>query len=527
MKRKKQLEANYTNTRLLFNLFGAVFAISFSFVLAYLLDTGSLVDWVAKHKETKLDEIVFSGIALLVAVCIFSAHKWARFSRLVIRYEESSKAADLYELERVRTAQRRDGFYVGLAMLSSVVFVHFFDTGALAQWLAEHKDSKVDEVIVTGVVLLAGLLYFSVRRWLELTDQVLRYEDLHRKTTKLNGEIILLGELSESLQCCLSAEEAYPLITASAQALFPESSGSVCIIASSRDMVETVAVWGSNNWPERQFEPKDCWALRRGRLHRFDNEPTSPACAHLGTEQSVESLCVPMMAHGEALGLVCLNTGRTNDSEARAESLSSDERLARTLAEQAALSLANLSMRDILRMQSVRDPLTGLYNRRYMEESLEREVRRSVRNASSLGILMIDVDHFKNLNDTFGHDAGDAVLRSLGSLLKAHFRAEDILCRYGGEEFTVILPEASAQIAFQRASSLCESAKQMLVQHRGQPLRSISLSIGLAIYGEHGTAADLLIRAADSALYCAKQEGRDRVVIASPSDVNRQVSQLQ
>jgi hypothetical protein len=206
------------------NLAGWIFAVIFAFILIYLLDTGSLVEWIARHKETKLDEIVFSGIVLLVAVGIFSAHKWVGFSRLLDRYEGLPTAGTLPELDRVRTAQQRDAFYVVLALVSSVAFVHFFDTGALAEWLAKHKDSKIDEAIVTGVVLLAGLLFFSIRRWLELTDQVLRYEDLHRRTTKLNGEITLLGELSESLQSCLSAEEAYSLITATAQALFPGNS---------------------------------------------------------------------------------------------------------------------------------------------------------------------------------------------------------------------------------------------------------------------------------------------------------------
>jgi diguanylate cyclase (GGDEF)-like protein len=177
--------------------------------------------------------------------------------------------------------------------------------------------------------------------------------------------------------------------------------------------------------------------------------------------------------------------------------------------------VANLNMRDVLKMQSIRDPLTGLFNRRYMEESLDRELRRTVRKKSSLGVLMIDVDHFKRLNDTFGHDAGDAVLRSLGALLRTHFRGEDIVCRYGGEEFTVILPETSPDIVRQRSIELCEGVKQMRVEHHGQPLESITLSIGVAIYGEHGTTADALVRAADSALYVAKKDGRDRVIVAS------------
>jgi diguanylate cyclase (GGDEF)-like protein len=172
-------------------------------------------------------------------------------------------------------------------------------------------------------------------------------------------------------------------------------------------------------------------------------------------------------------------------------------------------------MRDVLKMQSIRDPLTGLFNRRYMEESLDRELKRVSRKNSSLGVLMIDVDHFKILNDTFGHEAGDAVLRSLGSLLITHFREEDIVCRYGGAEFTVILPETSAEVVQKRSSDLCEAIKQMSVQHRGLPLRSVTLSIGVATYGEQRTTADSLLRAADSALYLAKKQGRNQVVVAS------------
>jgi diguanylate cyclase (GGDEF)-like protein len=158
-----------------------------------------------------------------------------------------------------------------------------------------------------------------------------------------------------------------------------------------------------------------------------------------------------------------------------------------------------------------------------MEESLDRELRRVQRKNSSLVVMMIDVDHFKSLNDMFGHEAGDAALRSLGVLLKGHFRGEDVVCRYGGEEFTVIMPETSTQAAQQRANALCESSKQMVVQHRGQPLRSISLSIGLAAFGEHATSAEPLLRAADSALYMAKKQGRDQVVIAEIPDAKRSI----
>jgi diguanylate cyclase (GGDEF)-like protein len=494
------------------------FTAMLAILLIFLLDTGSLAEWIGKNKDTKIDEIIFAAIMLLALFGLFSTRKWLSLSRLLLRYENSPRSARLPETNRVRTAQQRDLFGLGLALVASLIFVFFFDTGSLADWIAQHKHTKVDEVIVTGVILLAGLLFFSVRRWLEMTDQVVRYEELHKRTTKLNREITLLGELSESLQSCLSTEEAHNLITATAQILFPGSSGAVCITANSRDVVEVAATWGNDALTERHFEPKDCWALRRGRLHRTGMDPVL-TCSHLGSRSSAGSMCVPMMAHGEALGLLYLEIGLSADTNPGAISdqpFSSEERLARTLAEQSALAMANLNMRDVLKMQSIRDPLTGLFNRRYMEESLDRELRRTARKKSSLGVLMIDVDHFKKFNDTFGHEAGDVVLRSLGALLKTHFRAEDIVCRYGGEEFTAILPEALGDAAQQRSTELCKSAKQMLVQQRGQALPSISLSIGIAIYGEHGTTADALVRAADLALYIAKNEGRDRVVVASP-----------
>jgi diguanylate cyclase (GGDEF)-like protein len=171
-------------------------------------------------------------------------------------------------------------------------------------------------------------------------------------------------------------------------------------------------------------------------------------------------------------------------------------------------------MREMLKIQSVRDPLTGLYNRRYMEESLTRELRRAARKKTELGVMMLDVDHFKQFNDTFGHEAGDAVLRSLGNLLRTQFRAEDIVCRYGGEEFTVILPDTSLQLTQQRAEELREAAKRELVQLRGQSLGAVSLSIGVASFPANGATSETLLGAADAALYRAKEAGRDRVTVS-------------
>lgn len=174
-----------------------------------------------------------------------------------------------------------------------------------------------------------------------------------------------------------------------------------------------------------------------------------------------------------------------------------------------------ISAREELRAQAIRDPLTGLFNRRYMEESLGRELHRALRNQQPLGVLMLDLDHFKRFNDAAGHPAGDALLKELGALLQHRTRKEDIACRYGGEEFTVILPGMAVEMARRRAEELREGMKGAEVQHRGQSLGPVTLSVGVAAAPDHGATTEEILQAADEALYQAKAEGRDRVVVSS------------
>jgi diguanylate cyclase (GGDEF)-like protein len=214
-----------------------------------------------------------------------------------------------------------------------------------------------------------------------------------------------------------------------------------------------------------------------------------------------------MAAQGKAMGVLYLSLLESG------EFIESKQQLAVTVADHIALSLANLKLRETLQNQSIRDALTGLFNRRYLEESLERELYRCDRNKKSLGIIMLDIDHFKSFNDTFGHSAGDAVLRELGEFLQNHIRRSDIACRYGGEELTLILPEASVKIVLERAQAICEGVKHLQVEYRRQLLGTISLSLGVAMFPEHGVTGEAVLRAADAALYRAKREGRDRVIL--------------
>lgn len=423
------------------------------------------------------------------------------------------------ELNQKRQVQRDLFVLLGVAILAAIS-VLFFDTGSLADWIGKHRDTKVDEAIVVTVVLGFGLAIFSFRRWMDLSRQVREFEQLHHEMKKLTRESALLAELGDLLQSCLSPAEAHKLIVEHSQILFPNSSGAVCITASSRDVVEAVATWGDPALAERTFPPGDCWALRRGRIHQVGNAD-SPilACAHLGAAKPNYAMCVPMMAQGEALGILYLDSGRNPGSNGEngvneiGGHNESQLGLARTLAEHIALALANLNLREVLQSQSIRDPLTGLFNRRYMEASLERELRRANRKKCSLGVMMVDVDHFKRFNDTFGHDAGDALLAELAKIFKDLFRGEDIVCRYGGEEFTFILPDASLEQTRERAEHLREAAKNAIAQYRGQPLDHVTLSVGVSAYPDKGITVEALLRSADAALYRAKEEGRDRVVV--------------
>jgi diguanylate cyclase (GGDEF)-like protein/PAS domain S-box-containing protein len=336
-----------------------------------------------------------------------------------------------------------------------------------------------------------------------------RVQELDRRSREIN----LLSEMGSWLQSCQAVGEAYAVIGKSAEQLFPEWSGALYVISASRNSMEAVADWGKPCGSERVFVPDDCWALRRGQPHWFAVGGTTTNCHHTDPTRIVKALCVPLMAQGEALGILSLQLP-CRPGEQESVSLQSDEaeqRLAAIFAEHVGLALGNLKLRETLKNQSIRDPLTGLFNRRYMEDSLEREISRANRHKSSVAIIMMDLDHFKTFNDTFGHQAGDALLRAFGDFLIKNTRGQDIACRYGGEEFAAVMSDANLAGALKRADILREEIKQLKVHYGGQLLGMVSLSIGVALFPDHGATSAEVVRAADQALYSAKRDGRDQV----------------
>lgn len=341
----------------------------------------------------------------------------------------------------------------------------------------------------------------EVRRANELLD--VKVKELEMWT----GKVDVLGEMGELLQTSLTREESRTIITRFSAKLFPESSGRLWFKRSSGDYLELALTFGPGSTKEEIFPPRDCWAVRSGKPQHFGpSGKATIACAHLGEDFSGEAICIPLMAAGEAIGVLHID---------RASAFSEAERrLAVALAESIALAEANTRLAEKLRTQAIRDPLTGLFNRRYLEESMERELKRAERKGSEVGVVMLDVDHFKAFNDRHGHSGGDALLSALGALLQKIVRAEDIVCRYGGEEIAIILPDASLETAAARAEQVRKAISQLKVKHAGRTLDSVSASLGVAAFPSHGiTMAELLSRA-DRALYAAKRAGRNRVFTA-------------
>jgi diguanylate cyclase (GGDEF)-like protein len=328
---------------------------------------------------------------------------------------------------------------------------------------------------------------------------------------------VTLSKLSNYLNSCLTSEEACSVITSFAPQVLPSNVGTLYRISSPGGYLERLASWGDIPSEDKLFALQDCWALRRGRLHWIGDTGNGLLCQHVAgaAESILPYLCIPLIAHSETMGLLFLQRLQlpSNALDGSA-ALESKLQLASALGEAISLALSNLKLRDTLRQQSIRDPLTGLYNRRFLEEYLVHERVRASRKNRPLSVIMLDIDHFKRFNDTFGHDAGDAILRRMGLLLQGHVRGSDIACRIGGEEFALLLPEVSLPIAYQRAENILETVRRLQIKHRGQVLGAITVSLGVASFPKHGETPEALIRAADRALYQAKEGGRNKLASA-------------
>lgn len=325
----------------------------------------------------------------------------------------------------------------------------------------------------------------------------------------------LVNQLGVLLDGCINIEEACAVIAHGAPELFPGRLGFMSLLNSSDDELELAATWGEGSMGQTVFMPQECWALRRGRLH-ISGE-TGPVCGHLKGATSTVCLCVPMFAQGDVVGALHIwpsTTSKESDSEKSYDQ--SFQQLVLSVSEHVGMAVSNFRLRETLSTMSIRDPLTNLFNRRYLEETLNREITLATRKGTEFGVVQADIDNFKAFNDTHGHIAGDIALKGIAEFLMSSVRDNDVVCRYGGEELTLIFPGASLEITESRAMELCRRVKEVRLMYGDAPLSAPTMSFGVAAFPINGRSSESLLRASDLALYQAKAVGRDKVVRAQP-----------
>jgi diguanylate cyclase (GGDEF)-like protein len=398
----------------------------------------------------------------------------------------------------------------GVALLTAAVLVSGTARGA---------SSAPGGGLRGGSVALNALFALSVLAIALLVLQGMarrRYESALERTirrqSRLLQEISAMSTMLELLQTCHSQAEANTVIRGALPKLLPGVGGALYVSRCDDAALELQVGWGPVS-AAQSFSADDCWALRRGRPHVYDAVSAAAACRHVGDCED-SCLCVPLVSQGKTLAVLHLRG-------AGAQSLSEDvQRLAAAAAEQLSLAVGSLRLQETLRSGSERDPLTDLYNRRHLEISLQRELARAMRHGFPVSLVMLDVDHFKAFNDTNGHEAGDEVLRHVAHVLKRHTRVEDVACRYGGEEFLIVLPACAMDDAYAKAEAIREAIAQLHVVSRGAALPRVTASLGIACYPQDGERMEDLIAGADAALYRAKSTGRNCIVASNaPGDI--------
>ena len=390
----------------------------------------------------------------------------------------------------------------------------------LADGLTWRTVSAVALLVATGV-----LVYRDARERRRIADELSevheRLAETAARTERRADASARLADFSHLLQTCQLPDEALRIIERTMPGLLHRA-GAVFLVNEGSGQLDKQAHWGDPTRLESTYAPGSLTVLAERGVREAAAAvlATTPARAMVVGSDDRRLSCMPLVAQGESIGVAVFLSPL---DEAYADGIGPDavDRAGLTAAacEQMALALASLRLRETLRTQSIRDPLTGLFNRRFLIESLERECRRSVRAGRPLSVLMIDIDNFKIFNDTFGHEAGDVVLREVGTMLRTFFRGEDVACRYGGEEFALVLSDTTAEGAIARASDLRIRVNQLRPTLGRKTLGAVSISVGVAALPEQASDAEGLLRIADRALYRAKREGRDRVVSADAREL--------
>ena len=371
---------------------------------------------------------------------------------------------------------------------------------------------------LASLVLIISTVYIVTRSLRERAESARQSEVLAESNAQLARQSAVRAErlsitanMLQALDSVKTPPELGQVVPVFLRKLLPDTAGAVYLYRNSRDVLELKASWGLVEEAPPTVAPADCWGLRLGKVH-VAASGHDLCCAHgtMWLDTRGTQTCVPMISQGDVIGLLVIASDRRDDNPVDSSQIAS-------LAEQLSLAISNVSMRDTLRHQSTVDPLTGLYNRRFFDESLKRELARAQRSRSVCSVVMMDLDHFKRINDTHGHDGGDLVLQAASRAILQRVRASDVVCRYGGEELVLMLPDCGAEEAVKCAEAIRVSLTEIVILHQGQTIAGVSASFGVAQWPGDGEGEQNFLQAADRALYAAKKGGRNRVVNANTS----------
>lgn len=387
-----------------------------------------------------------------------------------------------------------------------------------------HDQRIIYEVTSSLIKDSQNKIFGAVHIKRNITERINREDRLNLGFHELkdkNEKITLLLEMSDVMLACKSISELSEITAKYCGKVLSFSKGIFYIMHPSKDFLEANSTWGKPISTTNHFTDDQCWSLRLGHIHHAGFTDTDLTCDHVAghIHNDLCYLCVPLRAQNDIYGLLYVEVLKKDGKY----NLSSNEKLLiNAFAELAALALANVRLRENLSYQSIRDPLTSLYNRRYLQEFLLKQIYQSERSERSLSVLMLDLDHFKRINDVNGHDAGDLILKQFSQLLTKEIRPGDLVARYGGEEFIIVFYDTDAKTALKRANNIRESVSLLHVKFGAQDTGKITVSIGIAEYPQDGKNSGELIERADKALYVAKNTGRNKVVLFADTHKNLQ-----
>lgn len=438
----------------------------------------------------------------------------ANLKRLEAIWTDALELVRAGKLEEARTLlkERRSAALVGKMR-------HAFDV-FLADWNSHFADHETrieigKSIVLLSQLLIAGVMIFAFRS--SARDAQARATAITEMDAS-RTQVRHLFEMTDMLQSAADHHDANAVLRATAGELIGGFSGALYVFNNSRDRLVLSTSWAceeGSHLPEA-IAINQCWAMKRGKPHINYSGGRALCCEHHAS--GLAALEIPMVARGENLGLLQV-FAQGSDAEAR---LAAILPLSSALGDAMSLALSNIALREKLRNQALRDPLTGLYNRRYMEDSLDRYVRLAQREGRKVSVIMIDLDHFKRLNDEHGHATGDAVLREAAAAIVGALRETDVACRYGGEEMIVFLPDCSLEDAAVKAEQIRERIEALSGTHGAK----VSASLGVSSVPSTSSNSADLVKAADTALYRAKHGGRNQVAIAPVRSGSRDESDV-